>query len=235
MTSSLKKILSLIPGVAWASDIYKNYTLNRCKNLEEVFTCHYKKNLWGDDESISGPGSTLEYTANIREHFPKLFSDYNIHSFLDAPCGDYNWFAHVERPKGFSYTGADIVQSLIEKNQSKFGASDTQFQHLDITKELLPRADLWLCRDCLFHLSEKDIYLVLENFVKSDIAYLLTTSHTDCEQNEDITTGGFRLLNLELPPYNLPKALVSIDDYIEGFPVRKLGLWDKKQIKSTLT
>ncbi len=40
----------------------------------------------------------------------------------------------------------------------------------------LPKADLWLCRDVLFHLPNKDVITVLANFANSEIPYLLTTT-----------------------------------------------------------
>jgi hypothetical protein len=71
---------------------------------------------------------------------------------------------------------------------------------------VLPRADLWLCRDCFFHFSEHDIFLALDKYLKSDIAYILTSTHY-CDVNSDTPTGEFRLLNLQLPPFSLGKPI----------------------------
>jgi hypothetical protein len=98
----------------------------------------------------------------------------------------------------------------------------------------LPQADLWLCRDCLFHLSYKDIAIAIQNFLTSDIRYILTSNHQNCTKNKDITTGSFRLLNLELPPFNLGKPIMVIDDWIEGFPERQLCLWERNTLINKL-
>jgi hypothetical protein len=62
---------------------------------KEVFTHHYQQNEWGDQESISGPGSTLEYTANLRAKLPELCERLGVRPLLDAPCGDFNWVREI--------------------------------------------------------------------------------------------------------------------------------------------
>jgi len=197
------------------------------------FAFVYRMNLWGNRESVSGDGSTLEYTENIRKQLPLLFKEYGIKSIFDAPCGDYNWFRFVER-NGVSYTGGDIVDALIKENQRKFADADARFIHFDICNSEFPQADLWLCRDCLFHLPEMDIMAAFENFAASQIPYVLTTSHHEAKGNVDLPRSGFRLLNLELPPYNLPRPVFAMDDWIPGFPPRILGLWRREDIRTAV-
>jgi hypothetical protein len=197
---------------------------------KKIFTHHYAQNYWGSEESRSGCGSTLEYTANIRAELPGLFERLQIKTVLDAPCGDYNWFRLVPRSDGVHYLGGDIVDPLIAANQANFGSANTRFAVIDIIQGDLPKADLWLCRDCLFHFSNEDILTTIRNFLRSDIRYLLTSTHSGCTANTDIATGSFRLLNLELPPFNFGRAILYIDDYVEGFPVRKLALWDRREL-----
>lgn len=218
---------------------YENYRLfnflgayrsaNKLKNqdLEEIFTEHYNQNVWINDQSVSGDGSTVEYTEKLRTELPFLFSKFEIGSILDAPCGDYNWFQYVDRSEGILYVGGDIVAKLVEKNNERYGNRNTRFEKLDITTDPLPAADLMICRDALFHFSDSHILRTLENFANSEIKYILTTSHTDCKSNFDIVTGQFRLLNLEKPPFNFGEPLFTIDDWVEGFPVRKMCLWDR--------
>ena len=171
----------------------------------------------------------MEYTASIRSQLPTLFSQFQIKTLLDAPCGDFKWFQLVERA-GIGYVGGDIVPALIESNSARYGDDDTRFQELDICTDLLPLADLWMCRVCLFHFSYVDIERALASFRRSKIAYLLTSTHTACRVNRDIPTEAFRQLNLELPPFNLPPPIASIDDWIEGFPQRRLALWSRDML-----
>lgn len=201
---------------------------------KELFEKYYHDNFWGNQESVSGAGSTIEYTENIRKEIPNLLKQYNINRFLDAPCGDFNWFQKIDLSNDLKYIGGDIVYDLVSQNQLKYGSQNRKFIYLDITTDILPQVDLWMCRDCLFHFSYDDIFKTLMNFILSDIQYIFTSVHTNCKQNTDITTGGARLLNLELPPFNLCKPIVYVDDWIPGFSVRKMGLWNKSMVSDSL-
>ena len=201
------------------------------KRRKRIFNKIYNNKRWPSLESVSGPGSTIKYTQSIRKEIPRLLEEFNVRTILDAPCGDYNWFRLIERNEDVKYIGGDIVSSLIEKNNECFADQNTGFVVLDICSDDLPKADIWLCRDCLFHLSSKEIIKAIENFLRSDIPYLLTSTHNRCNENKDIRSGGFRLLNLEIFPYNFSQPILYIDDWIEGYPERKLALWSKDALK----
>ncbi len=232
--SFLKSFISLFPGGKNLAEKHsyrrRSRLLERVGDTEDRFTAIYKHNEWKNEESRSGEGSTLEYTRNIRKEIPPLIERYGFKTILDAPCGDYHWFHRIQRAQDTQYIGADIVEPLIATNQENFGNENTRFIHLDIIEQQLPDADLWLCRDCLVHLSYGDIFSVIANFLDSNIRYLLTSTHPDCDRNIDIPTGHFRLLNLALPPFSFCKPILLIDDWIEGSPVRHLALWEKKDL-----
>jgi hypothetical protein len=200
-----------------------------------VFAWIYKTNAWGDDESASGYGSNLKYTENIRGEIPKLIGQFKIKTFLDAPCGDYHWFQLVQRDPSVLYIGGEIVPELVQRNHDKYASENTRFKVLDITRQPLPVADMWLCRNCLFHLSNRDILRVISNFVSSKIPYWLVTTHQVCQVNIDIVTGGYRELNLRLSPFFFPQPLLQVDDWIEGFRMRTLGLWDRRSLAEAIS
>lgn len=202
-------------------------------NKEKLFTEYYKNNSWKSEESRSGVGSTEEHTERLRSQLPKFFKDYNVLTLFDAPCGDFNWFRHVPRG-GLKYIGADIVRPLVERNCNLYGDIDTKFMHFDIRRDSVPCADIWMCRDALFHFSNADIFLTLRNFVESDIPFILTTTFPDCVRNVDIPTGSFRLLNLETAPFDLEPPVYVIIDSVETWQRRLLGLWTQKQVAGAL-
>ena len=185
---------------------------------EDRFTKIYSSNHWNSSESRSGEGSTLENTQNIRIELPKILAQYKINKMLDAPCGDFNWMQHVTKNTSIKYIGGDIVKPLIRYNQSKYGDKDTTFIHLDLTINTLPKVDLLFCRDCLFHLSFRDISLVLNNFLGSSIPYLMTTSSAAPNgpriENLDIATSDWRLIDFFSEPFSLSQCdvLESISD-----------------------
>jgi len=212
-------------------------TLSALTSNEDRFTWIYRKNYWQSDESKSGTGSTLAYTANLREKLPGLFRKYSITSIFDAPCGDFNWMGELIRTLDIEYTGADIVAPLIDSLKKRYGRQGRKFVHLDIIAGRLPKADLMICRDCLFHLSYADTRAVLENFVASGTPYILTTTHKDDGKftNQDIQTGFYRRINLFAPPYSLPETpLARIDDWIPPDPEREMCLWSREQVAEAL-
>ena len=196
------------------------------KSTNQIFEDIYRTNKWGNNDSVSGPGSTLHQTKAVRSHIPSLIRELNCTSLLDIPCGDFFWMATLELD--IEYIGGDIVSELVIENQKKYGAGNRKFIHLDLIRNKLPKSDLILCRDCLVHLSYKDIIHALKNIKDSGSTYLLSTTFDERLRNENIPTGSWRPINLQLPPFNLPKPLMLIDEEhpdIINQKDKKLGLW----------
>lgn len=211
--------------------------LFRLASKENVFVSIWRNNYWGSKESLSGPGSTLEQTENLREKMPVMFNEVGIKSVFDAPCGDMNWMQHVLKDANFMYIGGDIVGELVDLNRNKFSNSKVDFIKFDMTTDAFPIADVWLCRAVFYHLSNRDIYLALRQFAASDIKYILTTNCVTDEHhiNKDISTGDWRSLNLTLPPFNFTReSLWEIEDSVPPHPRMTLNLWSKKQVEATL-
>jgi hypothetical protein len=198
------------------------FKLFQKKWRERIFTKIYRTNYWAAKETVSGPGSTLEYTHELRQQLPKVIEDFKIKSILDIPCGDFHWMNHVDL-KGASYTGGDIVNALVESNKKKF--PQHIFIQVDIVYDNLPSADLLLNRDCFIHLSNQDILSALGNIKQSGIPLLLTNTYPDIQNNIEIKSGDYRMINLSLPPFNFPAPILLLKDYVDGFPERYLGLW----------
>jgi len=74
---------------------------------------------------------------------------------------------------------------------------------------------------------------VLENYLKSGIPYLLTTSYKNENifKNKDILTGNFRMIDLFTSPYQFPKdTFYEIEDWLEPESPRSIYLWTRAQI-----
>jgi len=201
--------------------------------LQKKFSFIYENNLWSSTESVSGRGSEISYTTNLRSMLPKIVEQFGINKIFDAPCGDFNWMKVFLSQNPIRYLGADIVPELINQNNTLYSNEDVKFMTLDITKNSLPDADLMICRDCLFHLSIENIRKFIDNYLKSNIPYLLTTTHRNLTKfvNIDIPDGDFRLLDLMIEPFNFPvKPLSVIEDWVVGYPERTMCLWSKEQI-----
>jgi hypothetical protein len=186
-------------------------------------------NAWGSAHSVSGEGSELAQTAWLQKELPRIFAQYEVKSFLDAPCGDFHWMSGVDL-SGIAYHGVDIVPSLIDRTQARYGSGARQFVCRNIIADDLPRADLILSRDCLVHLPLADVWRALANFRRTGATYLLTTTfprHT--KTNWDIAVGDWRPLNLQEAPFHFPEPLEWIDEHCtqgDGeFSDKSLALW----------
>ena len=207
LKSMLKKRLNLLLNM-----INKG---NRNFN-KRVFTKIYEKDLFNarsdndNNVSKSGSGSDLVQTKEIIKNLPLLFEKHQIKSVLDVPCGDFYWMQHVEL-KGIKYIGGDIVDKVINANNSQFSSDSISFRELDVINDFLPKVDLILCRDLLVHLKNQQITAALKNIKKSGSKYLLTTSFKNTTTNQDNGIIGFwRTINLELTPFNMTNPIDEI-------------------------
>ena len=197
----------------------------------EVFTEIFRRNIWGYQETVSGGGSTLHYTRKLRETLPKLLGDLEVSTLLDLPCGDFHWMSEVNLPVT-RYIGSDIVPRLVETARIRYGRPKREFRTLDVCRDVLPQADLLLCRDCFIHLSEETIFLALANIIRSDIKSHLFSTYPD-GRNRSIRIGDWFPINLCAAPYNFPAPVRVIDDWVPPFDRRQLGLWEIESLRRT--
>jgi hypothetical protein len=138
-----------------------------------------------------------------------------------------------------SYHGVDIVASQIKLHQQHFGNSPRiRFSAIDAVAPLsgrLPKADLVVCREALQHMPPGDATRVLKHISESGSKQLLTTTYhnlaEDANTKEDVkySEGENTLINLQLPPYNLPAPIKKWPDGPHWLYKRNLeyiGLWE---------
>jgi hypothetical protein len=169
----------------------------------EVFTAIYNDNIWGNSESRSGWGSTLEGpngTAFIRKMLINLVSEFSVTSIVDVPCGDFNWFRAIDLA-GISYLGADIVPAIIARNNAIYGTLNIRFTEADLITWTPPPSSLIVVRDLLIHLRNEHAIRCLRNVIRSRSRLLLISNYADIRRNGDTFTGGLRMYNLRRPPF----------------------------------
>jgi hypothetical protein len=233
LKESTRKILSFL-FVSYHIFRYKiQVLLYKNKSMNYVFSDIHKYNRWGSKESVSGGGSDLRETLVVIKKLPILLDRINVRSMLDAPCGDFHWMKEAKLNLK-KYIGCDIVADLISENQRKYENEIRKFVNLNLATDKLPQVDLILCRDCLVHLSFKDAIEMIKNFKRSGATYLLATTYPQVlTKNQDITTGDWRAIDLQLPPYNFPKPIEIINEETTeptDMSEKSLGLWKLSDI-----
>lgn len=231
------RLRAAAPGLAAAylrSKEWVRSVRGRGTYLEGIFSEIYQGNLWGEPESVSGPGSSLAETAAVRRELPGLLHALGVRTLLDAPCGDCHWILSLPLDLDL-YIGADIVPSLVQRNAAELAGPGRELRQLDLTRDPLPRTDAILCRDCLIHFSYRFIQMALENFRRSGARYLLTTTYSGLPGNRNILSGQWRPIDLGLPPFNLPRPLHLVLERecdVDGFRLRRsLGVWDLEDLR----
>lgn len=212
------------------------------RRLRDVF----ETKVWrgSEDGYRSGPGSSLEATERLRAALPGFLEDYGVETFLDAPCGDWRWMQEVDL-EHVDYIGADISLELIEGNRRRHARAGVRFEHLDITSDPLPKADMMMCRDCLFHLKNRFRWTFFQNFAASEIPYLLMTMH-HMDANRPLgEVGRYAAFSPMAPPFHFPEPLAMIHEGFDALPrdwssvekpwhYKSMGLWTRAQVGEVL-
>jgi hypothetical protein len=198
----------------------------------EKFALLYEKRLWqavapgiNRGRSQSGFGSTMEATCLIRPALETFLREMEVQTLFDAPCGDYHWMRHLAFDG--TYIGGDIVRSVVTNLNQAFRGSP-EFIDFDITRDEFPKADAWLCRACMQHLSNAEITQAIDNFRRSRVKLALL-SNSRLTSNYDIKSGGSRMVDLTRSPFNLPRPHWMLPDNPCG-ESRHVGVWYREDL-----
>jgi len=186
----------------------------------------------GELESVNGYGSFIENTQEIRRALASIFREYDVTTFTDCPCGDWNWMSQVDL-SGIDYLGCDVVPEMIEDNRARH--PQTQFQVLNLIREVPRKSDLILCRDFLFHLPNEWALQALANIRASGSGLLLATYFKGVDNRDLPANGsiGWRQLNLRRPPFNFPRPRLWVQENdSHACQGRGLGLWRIEDLPS---
>lgn len=187
----------------------------------------YASNQW---KYGSGEGSRTIHTKGYINFLNTFLRDRSVTSVVDMGCGDWQFSRYVDWGD-IAYKGYDVVESVITANQKAYQQSNIQFLIYSGDPNELPAADLLIVKDVLQHLSDKTIQMFLPNVKK--YKYTLITNCVNPKGptiSEDTEDGGFRYLDLRLPPYNLQATEVYAFSKKEN-PIKLLyrkPRWKKK-------
>ena len=180
--------------------------------------------------------SSIAGTQQIRANMSRLFDTHHVQSIFDAGCNDCHWIQLVVEQN--NYQGGDISPAMIQGVKQLYPELDVIVH--DVTTDPLPKVDLLLVRDVAIHLNNEHKRAIWNNWLNSNIPWILITHFTHYDSVEsnrftnkeiDYTTGEFPFADVDwgIDPWNFPPP---VDIVIEYSPYGKcLGLWNQHQFK----
>ncbi|HEV2500879.1 MAG TPA: glycosyltransferase [Terriglobia bacterium] len=185
----------------------------------------YDRKLWGWEKGrtyYSGVGSSgepvkvyLDALAPIIAEVAKKIGDKT--TVVDLGCGDFRVGSELLKRLPFAhYIGCDIVPGLIAENTRQYANERITFRRLDMVSEALPAGHIFLVRQVLQHLPNRDVARVLAKLRAYPNVYVTEAQPEIIEGpvNPDVPagsgvrfnwqTGRGRGVELDQPPFNVP-------------------------------
>ena len=189
--------------------------------MESKFAEIYTKNEWGYGSGVGSlPLNNVDYIKFLRMFIERN----NIHSVVDFGCGDWQFSRFVGWDL-VTYTGFDIVSSVVEQNKVAFARGKISFQ-LFTSETELPKADLFICKDVFQHLPNGLIQRYLRAFKARSRFLLITNDDWPAEDliNIEIEEGGWRPVRLDRQPFSevAPIVLSWMVEWGGWKPTRKV-------------
>jgi len=168
----------------------------------EVFDGIYKNHRWGtnpdaSDGISSGSGSFAQNTRSYEDLVYAYAAKHGIRTIVDVGCGDFQVSKRIlnRLPASVDYTGLDVAQVVVDRNNALFGNERTRFVQHDAALENVPPADLVLIREVMQHLPNADIKKMLANL--DPASHILATNTVAIRA---------RKINMDLPPGSASRA-----------------------------
>ncbi len=197
----------------------------RKAELSRRFAAVHDENLWGSEESRSGPGSARNSPSVMcaANAIRKAVEEEGIRTMSDIPCGDFNWMPDIlSTIGGLEYTGFDIVFSALHRNKARH--PQYEFRVLDIVTTVPPRSDLIFCKDLLNHLKDEDVKSAVTNMKKSDSKFLLASNNPGFVNTPlPEVASGSRYLDITAPPFGYNPPMWTLEGYLSLWRLRDIG------------
>ena len=178
--------------------------------MKQQFEYIYAHDVWGNG---SGEGSLPVHVRPYLRFLERFIRARAIGSVVDFGCGDWQFSRLIDWGE-ISYRGFDIVTSVIQENRQRYQSDHITFHQIESPLEL-PGADLLIVKDVLQHWSDNSVQAFLP--LLSRFRYALVTNCVNPAgptKNDPIEDGGFRYLDLRLPPFNIAaRQVFSFSNY----------------------
>lgn len=158
-----------------------------------------------------------------------VLKGFEIKSLIDTSCEEAGMMQKLD-VQIEQYIGIDRRKELVDAIRTSMGSAKRTFLARDISRDLLPEADLILCWDSLQTLPLSQVRSSLLLFKKSGSKYLLATHYPDLRKNQKCKKGQYRPINWTLPPYCFPEPMVQVSEQKEGPHTKSLALWKLSEL-----
>jgi SAM-dependent methyltransferase len=174
------------------------------EDLRKRFSAIYEQNEWGAQSGVGSlPINTLEYSVFVQQFIHRN----DIRTVVDFGCGSWQFSRFIDW-SNVNYLGIDVVPALIERHKQVFARENIDFLTFE-TIDVVPTADLLLCKDVLQHLPNQTVQEYLQHF-RHKFKFMLITNDDAPPgySNQDIEAGGWRTLRLDHEPFREHAAIV---------------------------
>lgn len=170
-----------------------------------IFEHIYRNDLW---HGGSGPGSLPSVNRPYVRFLHSFLRHNQIRTVVDLGCGDWQFSRGIDWGEA-RYLGLDVVPQVLEKNRRRYGRGAVEFDVSPADARDVPAADLLLVKDVFQHICNEKVAAYVREFPR--FKYVLVTNCIQKSRhlmNTDIADGGFRPVDLRLPPFSMPMASV---------------------------
>ena len=142
------------------------------------------KNYWNSRYNAGGNSGYGSYGEQKDKKLGWL-KDLDFDHITDIGCGDFHFSNELLKLHPASYTGFDISGAIVEKNKVRYPEHKHDFYNYESGMNL-PKSDLVICLDVLFHIYEEDEYEEMLHTLKTlPTKYLAVTAY-EREQKDGV-------------------------------------------------
>jgi len=174
--------------------------------------------------------SSMYGTAHMLSQLPALFKNHSITSIFDAGSNDCAWQIQT-LAKLVNYSAGDHNPKMVAIAKASNPELDIIVH--DIRTDPFPNVDAVFCRDVAIHLNNYNKRLMIGNWLKSGIPWILMTHIDNPNENKDFehtdTEFPFAEINWKRSPWNFPEPTDFVIDLWPG-SCRHMALWHRDQI-----
>jgi hypothetical protein len=183
------------------------------EEMKSIAEVQYQMNWWGENV---GSGSNY-FNETYVEWLNKYIKYIDAKNIYEIGCGEWKFMKCVDFANR-SYTGFDIVDKVIEKNNNQYGNEFIKFKCCNILENMneIENADLVIVKDMLVNWSNHQITTLLQQ-LQQRTRRIVICSWND-QTTEDCEYGEYRGLSFTKQPLKSfnPKVLLTVCDHFNN-------------------